>query len=431
VNPIARIPYELAGHIASVAARLTPAGGGKLRRSFAGRRGTEARFAAWAARFRLPDGPLVWMHAPSVGEGLMARPVLEHLRSAHPETQFAYTYFSPSAEALASALPVDVAGYLPFDTSAAARAMLNALRPAALVFAKLDVWPLLAAEAAARGVPTALVSATMRGRSGRASWPARALLADAYASLSAVGAAHEDDARNLVALGVRADRVVVTGDTRYDQVWARIAAPPADVELIARLRSARPTLVAGSTWGPDEELLLGAWVAARRTVPDARLIVAAHEPDEPHVARVRRWAAAVPLRCATLDDATADTDVVIVNRMGVLADLYALATLAYVGGGFHRRGLHSVVEPAAHGVPVLIGPRGVGTRDADLLLAAGGAFVVTSQSDAAHRLDVLFRDPGMRTAAGTQARGVISAGLGAAARSAAIIDRLLHRPQRS
>ena len=104
MNPFVRFAYAAAGSLAEAAAACASTGGGKVRRSFSSRRGVELRFAHWGRDFRDRTRPLIWFHAPSVGEGLQARPVLESLRARHPEFQLAYTYFSPSAESFAKAL---------------------------------------------------------------------------------------------------------------------------------------------------------------------------------------------------------------------------------------------------------------------------------------------------------------------------------------
>lgn len=365
------------------------------------------------------------MHAPSVGEGLQARPVLQRLRAAHPELQLAYTHFSPSAERFARGLDVDFADYLPFDTPGDARAALDALQPRALVFSKLDVWPTLTGEAWRRGVRLGLISATLAESSGRRSGLVAALLRDAYARLDAVGAIDEEDAARLIELGVRDSVIRVTGDTRYDQVWARAAGVDRDGPLLAPLRSARPTLVAGSTWPSDEAVLLEAWAAVRRRLPEARLIIAPHEPVPAHLAPIERWAAAHGARLARLDAATADADVVLVDRVGVLGDLYALADAAYVGGGFHAAGLHSVLEPASFGAPVLFGPRFGASRDARLLLDAGGGASVATAGEMAERLITWLSTHAARGEAGERARTLVRAGLGAAERSEKLIEELL------
>src|SRR5689334_20982112 len=126
---------------------------------------------------------MLWMHAPSVGEGLQARPVLELARRERPDLQLAYTFFSPSAERFARGLGVDFADYLPFDTAPDASVAIEALRPTALVFSKLDVWPVLVDVAARRGVRLGMISATLAARSSRSGGLAAALLRDAYRRL--------------------------------------------------------------------------------------------------------------------------------------------------------------------------------------------------------------------------------------------------------
>ncbi len=418
--------YSAAGQLARGVAAVAPAREAKLWTALRARRGIRARFAKWGASGRDATAPLLWLHAPSVGEGLQARPVLHTARARRPDVQLAYTFFSPSAVRFATTLPVDFTDYLPFDTRGDARAALDALRPTALVFSKLDVWPILVREASARGVALGLISATLAaGSSRRSSW-ATSLLREAYARLDRVGAIDEADADRLVALGVRSNTITVTGDTRYDQVWERARQADRTGDLLAPLASDRPTLVAGSTWPADEAVLLPAWERLRARVPDARLIVAPHEPRESHLAPIEQWAAAASLTTARLGtEAASSADVVVVDRVGVLGDLYALADAAYVGGGFHAAGLHSVLEPAAFGAPVLFGPRHTSSRDACLLLRSGGGRSANSESELADALRSWLGGPGHRIPAGGAARATVRAGLGAAERSWELVEGLL------
>ena len=418
--------YDLAARLAIAAAGVAPAGGSKLIRTLRARRGLAARYHAWAVAHRDLARPLLWIHAPSVGEGLQARPVLERLRQTHPHLQLAYTHFSPSAETFASRLDVDFRDYLPFDATSAMRSALESLRPTALVFAKLDVWPTLTREADARGVRLGLISATLAQDSSRRGGIAAAMLHDAYARLDLVGAIDAADAARLTELGVRPEAIEITGDTRYDQVWMRAAHVDRRGPLLSPLASARPTLVAGSTWPRDERAVLPAWLDVRRALPDARLIIAPHEPTPAHIAPLERWAEASGLTHARLgSDSAASVDVVIVDRVGVLGDLYALADVAFVGGGFHDAGLHSVVEPAAFGAPVLFGPRWRASRDAALLLEARGAVVVGDAPAMARQLREWLTSAEARRAAGDRARTVVRTGVGAAERTVAMVARLL------
>lgn len=425
MHPLLSPLYEGVARTATLLTLLPLPGESKLVRSLRDRRDARARLVDWGRAHRDPTRPLLWVHAPSVGEGLMAEPVLRALRTAHPSWQIVYTYFSPSAARFATRLPVDFAGPLPFDSARAADALLEALRPTALVVSKLDLWPRLTERAHARGVRLGMISATLSEGSGRSGALAAALLREAYAALDTVGAVDPTDADRLVALGVHRERITVTGDTRYDQCAARTAATDRRSALLAPLVSDRPTVVAGSTWPSDETVLEAAWPTVRAEVPRARLILAPHEPMEGHLAPLERWAAEAGVRCARLANASADDDVVLVDRVGVLHELYALADAAYVGGGFHAAGLHSVIEPASFGVPVLFGPQHRRSRDAGRLLAARAAEAVTDAASLSRALRILLTEPDTRGGAGAAAQGVVTSGLGAAERSVALVQGLI------
>lgn len=423
MNGALRIGYEGAARLARALATFAPSSENKLVRTFAARRGVVSRYEAFV---RDRARPLLWMHAPSVGEGLQARPVLDLMRERAPQTQLAYTYFSPSARDFANRLAVDFRDVLPFDAAPDMRRALEALAPDALVFSKLDVWPTLARVASARGTRLGLVSATLARESSRRSGFAGALLRDAYSRLDRVGAISAEDADRLIALGVPRARVSVTGDTRYDQVWARAVAVDVSSELLKPLVSDRPTLVAGSTWPADEAVLLPAWQRLAARSPSVRLIVAPHEPTADHLAPLESWASSSGLRFARLGTAAAsDADVVVVDRVGVLGDLYALATVAFVGGGFHAAGLHSVLEPAAFGAPVLFGPRHSASRDAGLLIDEDAAVSVSDVSELESALERWLGLRSERDGAGEAARTVVRRGLGAAERSYALVQELL------
>jgi 3-deoxy-D-manno-octulosonic-acid transferase len=421
-----RLAYDAVAQLARAATAVAPAGGSKLTQAFSDRRGLLDRYRAWGEAHRDTTRPLLWMHAPSVGEGLMARPVLERLRDERANTQLAFTWYSPSAVNFSRGLDVDFRDYLPLDASGDMEQALDALRPTALVYSKLDVWPNLTRIAKARGVRLGLISAALSAGSSRRSGLAKSLLRDAYASLDAVGAVDADDAQRLIDIGVRPGVVQVTGDTRYDQVWRRIAGIAAKEPLLAPLRSQRPALVAGSTWAADEAVLLPAFEHLQRSAPELRLIIAPHEPTPSHTEPIYKWAKQAGLRAVSFSEPTAaESDVIVVDRIGVLADLYALATIAYVGGGFHAAGLHSVVEPAAFGLPVLFGPQFQQSRDAKLLLAADGAAAVSDSRALVTTVAQWLKNESRRLEVGERARGVIEDGLGAAERSTKIVEALL------
>ena len=364
---------------------------------------------------------------------------LEGQIAAHPDWQLVYTFFSPSAERLARGLPVDFTDYLPFDRPRAVAAALQALAPTALVFGKLDVWPELTLAAARHGARLGLISATVSPGSSRLAWPVRRWAMPAYAALDRIGAIAETDAARLERMGARPESITVTGDTRYASVAARAARLDRQAEPFASL--ARDghgafTIVAGSTWPADERVLLPAFAdLVAHTDGRVRLIIAPHEPTARHLAGVtdsaERLGLPEPVRLsrysATMGQANGA--IILVDRVGLLADLYALAEVAYVGGGYHRAGLHSVLEPAVFGVPICVGPRWEMSRDVAALIRRAAAIALPGNGRAVLGAQWLrWRDDATaRARAGATAAAVVMEGQGATARTVALVRELVAR----
>jgi 3-deoxy-D-manno-octulosonic-acid transferase len=429
-GPLYRIGLFLSRPLVPLAGLLED----KVRKGNRGRAGCLERLEAWARDHRDPARPLVWFHAPSVGEGLQAQSILSRIRQRHPDWQIAYTHFSPSAENLARSIGADVADYLPYDTPGNAHRLVAALKPSCLVFAKLDLWPELATTAHASGIPVTLVAATVRPRSSRLRWPARSLLKPGYQVLDKAGAVSDDDARRLARLGARPETISVLGDPRFDSVRDKVLAVP-DNEPLNVFGAGAPTMVAGSTWPGDEAVLLEAFARLYVHRPTTRLVLVPHEPTPEHLDNIvrmtKRMGCPEPVR---LSNATGPVPLLLVDKVGVLARLYGAGSMAYVGGGFHGAGLHSVLEPAAWGIPVVFGPRWEESRDASLLLEAGGgeALAELGSYEAAESLQALWEDwiihEVRRAAQGRKALGVVTRGLGAADRSANLIEQLVAVP---
>jgi 3-deoxy-D-manno-octulosonic-acid transferase len=406
----------------------------KIRAGTRARREAGDRLLDWARWNRNESRPLVWFHAASVGEGLQAESVLRRLRQMRPDCQVIYTHFSPSAEGLAARLQVDAADYLPYDLPNRVDRLLQALEPDLLVFAKLDVWPELSTRAATSGTQVAIVAATVSPGSGRLRWPARRLLEPGYRAVAAAGAISSDDATRLVHLGVAPDRIRVLGDPRFDSVAERVRGVAPDEPLL-RFGQGAPTMVAGSTWPADEEVLLRAFSALLPRRPDARLILVPHEPTSDHLSRLERAARALELPAPVrLGAAESPPSLLLVDRVGILATLYGAGTMAYVGGGFGTAGLHSVLEPAAWSLPVSFGPRWRNSRDAALLLDAGAASALPSSTKKAVRTlaqqwESWMSDEVRRQEQGLRARQVVDRGAGTSEQSARMLVELISEPR--
>ena len=350
----------------------------------------------------------------------MAGAIVSSLRERRPDCQIVFTFFSPSAERIAPHVGADITAYLPWDVRRDLRHAITALRPDVVAFIRTEVWPTLLQEAQRAGARVALVNAPLGARSSRIRPFARRLLGRTYAQLDAVGAVSDGDAERFARLRVPRDRVAVTGDARFDQVSQRIAGLDRNATLLQTVRQGPPAVVAGSTWPEDESRLIAAWSRIRDR--GARLIIAPHEPRSAHIARLEAALDSARIPHARIDHAAENgTHALIVDRTGILADLYAAARVAYVGGGFGQHGLHSVIEPAALGVPVIFGPHHGNAIEAKDLVRAGGGFVVRSEAELAERLASLLDDPVAGRAAGDWVRSKC----GGAGRNAALVLALL------
>lgn len=430
-----RVAYLTLLRILRGVAPLLGRGGSKTARALAGRRHAARSLAAWGAG-RDPASAAVWFHAPSAGEALQAGAVMEALGSRRGDARFVFTHFSPSAAATARGLPAEWAGYLPWDLPEEVAPVLDLVRPGLLAFTRTEVWPVLAEEATARGVPVALVAAVLAPGARRRGRTARRLLGPTWRSLSLAACVGEEDAQGLAELGVRSSALHVTGDPGIDAAAARArSADPGEPWLRPFAEVVRPTVVAGSTWPSDLRVVLPAMEAVRTKVPDVRLVVAPHEPTGGAVRTLVEDFSRRGWRACSLAEAEErgahDVDAVVVERVGVLAQLYGVARAAYVGGGFHRAGLHSVVEPAAAGVPVTFGPGHEGQRAAGHLLAAGAGRVAAGAGALAESLTDWLTDERSRVYAASAALGYIDAHRGAAERTAILLDGMFPPPTAS
>ena len=421
---VREIAYEAVTRSAPALLQLAAPFNDKLKRGLQGRRDALQVLQRWSVvRTR---APLVWLHAPSVGEALMAQAIARALRELRPDVQIAFTHFSPSAERMRERVHADVSGYLPWDTVTSMDSALQALQPAAIAFVRSEIWPTLTRLAAARGIPVTLVNAVLAPQSSRLSPLARYALGPAYQMLKAVGAIDAAAAQRFARLGVARHDVRVTGDARFDQVWQRVSALDHQNALLRRLHDETVTvIVAGSTWPSDEQRL----IPAVRALSGVRLLLAPHEPTNQHLSAVETLLRKNGLSCARLAPVETGTGplpaVILVDRVGVLADLYALADIAYIGGAFQRSGVHSVVEPAALGVPVIFGPGHQNAAEAQALIDAGGALSVAANDDLSDRVWQLAGDAQFREAMGRNARQYITTRLGGARSNAELIEQLL------
>lgn len=308
------------------------------------------------------------------------------------------------------------AGWFPFDHALVVRRFLDATAPRALVLIETELWPNVLRGCRARGIPVTIANGRISDAQFRRLTRFRSWVRPMFACIDRAGMQSAEHAARMVALGVPASRVEVTGSLKFD--GAPVQAPPED---LASLRAAcglddAPVLVAGSTRPGDEALVADAWRALRKMYPDLRLVVVPRHVDRAdEVARLFTE----PVLRRSSGEAPSGEPVVLVDTLGELTAFYALATVAVVGGSF-RPGVdgHNPIEPAALGIPAVFGPYMRNFAEPAHLLAAGGGALQLDQpgqlTDAVRRL---LADPVLRARMGEQARAVVAANRGATART--------------
>ncbi len=401
---------------AARAVHRLPLGRGKLGRSIAGRRQALERWTAWAADHRA-TGPLIWMHAASVGEALTAQPVVARLRSSLRNAQVIHTYTSPAVAGWPAPFEAEASDYAPLDEPASVGRVLDAVQPSLLAFSRGDLWPELVSAAATRDVPVVVLGATVRAGSRRRHPFLRPLYAAVHEAVSWLGAATQADATRWIELGVQEAAVHLTGDPRHDQVLERVTRLERLEGLIA-WATGSSTLVAGSVEPSDVGVLLQAARAVLDRERRARLLWVPHAPTRRSVARLlaRMGRRGIASTAWPDQDPLPEHRVVVATVPGVLFDLYALGQAAYVGGGLRSGGLHAVGEPAAYALPVIVGPQWDSCADAAAMVASGGAVALPRRGAAASLAQTWRRwlgDDGARLRTGLAARHSLHEGAAA------------------
>lgn len=363
-----------------------------------------------------------WFHFTSVGEFEQAKPLIEAI---HAETRIVLTFFSPSVAPNAQSYSyADAAVYLPLDTPRNAERLIRLIKPTLIVFSKFDIWPNLVWKASKNGIPIIVVAGTLHAESKRLSRFAKPFFRSVHRHIRAHCAISEGDAARFQELCSSTHEIVVTGDTRYEQVYRRALSVEPDTEFfLGQATLKRPILIAGSTYTEDEKVLLSAYQRLRENIPDTfpHLILVPHEPTPERIKGIRGHLDREKLVYYCLSELTPGmdleaVDILVVDRVGLLAQLYGLADIAFVGGSF-RGSVHNVMEPAAMAKPVLFGPTIQNAYEASLLVERSGAKLVHTARQLADAITVWLNDTTARETAGRIGKSVIEENLGAVERT--------------
>ncbi|RYZ29858.1 MAG: 3-deoxy-D-manno-octulosonic acid transferase [Chitinophagaceae bacterium] len=370
------------------------------------REGRKQTFQELASKIVSTDR-MIWVHCSSAGEFEQGKPVIEALKQQYPHHKILVSFFSPSGYDVAKRYPhADFITYLPLDTRKNAQEFVKLVHPELVIFVKYEFWYHHLATAAFRHIPILLISATFRKEQlffksyGRFFRQILFLFRHIFV---------QDNSSLEILQANDFSHSSIGGDTRFDRVTA-IASNFSPIPFIENSLLGCQSIVAGSTWKHDEEILKELGPSATE-----KLVIAPHEIDEAHLKEIHAiFPGAVYF--SSLKEGTGEKnsgDVIIIDNVGMLSRLYQYATITYIGGGFTKDGIHNILEAAVWGKPVIFGPNYHKYREAKELIAAGGGFSINNAQELKQLADKLLSNEQYLQAVGENARKYVLENTGA------------------
>ncbi len=392
-------------------------------------------FDRWSERFALYRGEglagCLWIHAVSVGEVNVAAPLVAALRERMPDQTILVTTTTPTGSARVRALWGDTVrhAYLPYDLPGAVTNFLNNFQPRLALVMETEIWPNLFQELKARGVPLVIANARLSERSLRGYRPIAPLLRGALSAVAVIAAQSAADALRYRKLGAPESAIQITGNLKYD-----LPLPDGVAEQGLRWRRSwgdRPVWIAASTHPDEEEIVRQAHRLLQLQFPRALLLWAPRHPERFAAVAGDATRAGFKVASRRIEGLPqADTDLFVVDTLGELMAFFAASDIAFVGGSLQEIGGHNVLEPAALGIPALVGPHTFNFQEiTDLLIAAGAVQRVGDAASLARKLGEQFRHPVERIRRGDAGRSRIVAERGALARTLDLLEPSLRIAQ--
>jgi 3-deoxy-D-manno-octulosonic-acid transferase len=393
-------------------------------------------FARWRERFgffvapKLDDS--VWVHAVSVGEVNAAVPLIEALMRRFAGRPFVITTVTPTGSARVQRLFGDRVFhvYLPYDLPASVRRFLDRTRPGLAVVMETEIWPNLFLTCARRGIPIVVANARLSERSLRGYGPVRPLARAAIRSVSHVAAQSQQDAERLLALGADPAHLSIAGNVKFDMPVPQ-GLDQAAVVLREYWGNRRPVWVAASTHEGEELAVIQAHARVLHRLPDALLLLAPRHPErfKPVVQLCRQYGFRTAVRSEDTV-ATNDTQCFVIDTLGELLTFYAACDVAFVAGSLDPIGGHNVLEPAALGKPVIVGPNTFNFAEVtESLLTEGAAGRVRDGTELGDAVLRLLAHEQRRLDMGRAALAVVQRERGAVDRVMTLVERVVGADQ--
>ena len=338
-----------------------------------------------------PTKKTIWMHAASLGEYEQGVPVLEEIRQCYPEHQIVLSFFSPSGYEVRKNTPLaDTVVYLPIDSLRNAMQFIKVLKPSLAIFVKYEVWPNYMTALQLAEIPSLLISAVFRPSQIYFKWYG-GLMRNSLHKFSHIFVQDSGSLKLIKDSGY--EHVSLAGDSRFDRVSRlskHLESLPKEIqEILTAFTSSKPLFVGGSVW-PEDVRVLG--TALEKTAHSIKFVLAPHKVDKASVETLLKM---LPIKLQnqivwlskTKPQQASKASVLVLDSMGILNQIYPLAQMAYIGGGF-KTGLHNTLEAAVYGIPLAIGPKYRKFKEAKDLVALGGIQVINTTENAAHFLEL-------------------------------------------
>lgn len=409
---------------AKVASIVNP----KIRQGMRGRRKIIKKIGE-SLRIINNTGARVWVHVSSYGEFLQVKPVLTELKKLNPDLFIIISFFSPSGYNNAKLQsPIDFKCYLPFDSYVQAKKFISVIAPRVAVIVRHDVWPNFVWRLRQEKIPLVLIDATIPPKSFRLLLIFKAINRSLFSLMEAILAVSETEAEKLGKLVTDPGKISIIGDTKYDQVFERSQ----NLDRIAVLLEdpilkQKRIFVVGSSWQADENYLIPAFRQLRERFDDLIMILAPHEPSPKHVQQLEfelEQAQLTATRLSLFKPGQFDSHCLIIDQIGLLANIYYLAEFAFVGGSFHSK-IHNVLEPAVYGIPVLFGPKMINSTEAEHLLTNEAAILVKSTQEIVDVISNLMENPALAKAYGERAKQIVMQNVGSSKKIAKFLLQYL------
>ncbi|HWR44326.1 3-deoxy-D-manno-octulosonic acid transferase [Sporomusa sp.] len=375
---------------------------------------------------------VIWLHAASVGEIVAASPIVKEIRRELPGMPILISVVTAAGYDMAKRIIPEADGiiFFPLDLPFLSRAVITKIRPRVFLLVETELWPNFLKAARDLRIPVMMVNGRISEKSlGRYSY-FRSVLKDMLDTIVKFCMQSAIDAQYITRLGANSDRVVVTGNTKFDQCYTKLVeAEKTALYHALHLRRSGAIIVAGSTHKGEEDLLFTAFNQVIAEFPDTQFIVAPRDilRSGELVELAARHKFTSVRRTKLAEGETSDQyNMIIIDTIGELGKIYGVADIVYIGGSLVPRGGHNILEPAAHGKPILIGPHMFNFKDTYAMLSERDACITVSDSSSlAQTILSLLNNPAEAKKMGNEALAIIEENQGASRKSALHLKEVL------